>query len=155
MTKYGKSVVGNSAVNEFADIRVIQLGEDSALRAEAAQDGVRIHAAFHKLDGDLLLEVAIVANAAVNSAHAAFAKKFDDAIRTDARADQPAEPVVALRKRWRLDEVRPYRRCFEQRFHFLPQVPVGSTDLVQKAARSDAGNSSASPSTSFTRLQRT
>src|SRR6185437_6180344 len=78
------AAVGNSAaIEEFGDVGVVEGGENLTLLAEAADDGVGIHAAFDELDGDALLEGIVIADGEVDGAHAAAADLFENAVGAD------------------------------------------------------------------------
>ncbi len=68
-----QAVLGRVAVQQARDVRVIEAREDLPLVAEAAQHGLRIHAALDELDRDLLLVLPVGAPGEIDRAHAAAA----------------------------------------------------------------------------------
>ena len=55
----GAAVLGGAAVEQLGDVRMVEVGEDLALGAEAADDLVGVHAAPDELDRDPLLELLV------------------------------------------------------------------------------------------------
>src|SRR5665213_1795019 len=84
----GDAVGGGPAVEQAGNIRVIQICEDLALVAEAAQDFLGVHAALDDFEGDLLDVFLVVAEGEIDGAHAAAAYLADDAIGAEALADE-------------------------------------------------------------------
>src|SRR3546814_5063061 len=78
----GAAVGEAAAVEQVGDAGVLELGEDAALVAEARQQ-VAADAMAHHLDRHVLLELAVVALAEVNRAHAAAADLADDTVGAD------------------------------------------------------------------------
>ena len=83
-----QAVLGRVAVEQARDVRVIEAGEDLPLVAEAAQHGLRVHAALDELDGDLLLVLAVGAPREIDRAHPAAADPLQDLPVADDLADQ-------------------------------------------------------------------
>jgi hypothetical protein len=83
-----RAVSRRTAVQELGDIRMIERGEDLALDPQALLHLFRDEAAAHQLDGDLLAELAVCAFGQEHGAHAAFPERAQDAVRSDAFADE-------------------------------------------------------------------
>ncbi len=66
-----QAVGGGAAIDQTRDIRVFQVGQYLALGAKAAQNLVRIHAAFHHFDRDLFVILVVMAGREPHRAHAA------------------------------------------------------------------------------------
>ena len=77
-------VLSGASVEDTRDVRMFKAGKDATLMAEAAQDGVRIHAALHDLDGYVFLEDVVAAACPVNHAHAALADDFQNQVGSNA-----------------------------------------------------------------------
>src|SRR3546814_932025 len=75
----GAASGGAAAVEQGGEAGVLELGEDAALVAEARQQ-VAADAMANHLDRHVLLELAVVALAEVNRAHAAAADLADDTV---------------------------------------------------------------------------
>ena len=114
MTKYGRpsSVVPPSS--SMAMFGWLEAGEDLALVAEAAEDGVGVHPALDQLDRDALLKRVVCPLGEIDGAHAAASDLADDAVGADPSADRRAlagcfdEAENAFDREWRrLEE----RRC--------------------------------------------
>ena len=73
-----------AAVEEPCDGRVIELGENLPLAAEAHRGAVAVEAAPHELDRDDLSELAVGALGPIHDAHASTPQLVDHAIGTDA-----------------------------------------------------------------------
>src|SRR5579864_4642534 len=58
----GATIRRGAAVQQTADIRVVEIGQDLALMTEAGQQILSVHAGPDQLDGDLFLEVIVVAD---------------------------------------------------------------------------------------------
>ena len=71
------------AVEEAGDVRVLEAGEDLTLVAEAADDGIGVHAAFEDLDGDALLVRVVAADGQIDRPHAATSQLATQTIRPD------------------------------------------------------------------------
>lgn len=82
----GEPLVGHAAVEQRADVRVVQPGEDLALAAEAAQHAVGRRAPADQLDGDALLELVVVADGLVDHAHPALPDLPQQPVGADAAA---------------------------------------------------------------------
>src|ERR1043165_622065 len=66
---------------------MVEVGQRSALGAEAVKDFIGVHAALHDLDGHPLLERTVSAISKVNRTHAAGAQEALDAVGADGAAD--------------------------------------------------------------------
>ena len=73
-TQGGLGPVMLAAIEQSGDVRVVEAGEDLSLVTEAADDAICVHAALENFDRDPLLKRIIIANAKVDSAHAAMAE---------------------------------------------------------------------------------
>ena len=92
----------SATIDQMGDVRMIETGEDLPLGGEAFEDDRRAIAATHKLDGDLLLLLPVVAHRLVHFAHATTADGFDDSIGADGFAD-PAK--IVGRKIWHVSDL--------------------------------------------------
>ena len=132
-----QAVVGRVAVQQVRDVRVIEARKDLPLVAEAAQHGLRIHAALDELDRDLFLVLPVGAPGEIDGAHAAAADALRDFVVADDRSDQPVglivleEPRVERHDR-RLDEITCRLVGSQQRIDFPPQGVVACALLAQE-----------------------
>ncbi len=78
----GTTVGQRSTVDDASDGRVLEARENAALAPEASEQVLGVEAATNDLDGDRLLEGAVVALAGVDVGHAAAAEEADDAKRS-------------------------------------------------------------------------
>ena len=69
---------------------MVQAGEDLPLGAEAADDGVGVHAALEDLQRDALVEHVVVAHREEHGAHAALAQLAHEPVGPDSGAVRPA-----------------------------------------------------------------
>ena len=83
----GNAVGTGAAVEEAGDVGMFEAGEDLAFLLEATEDGTGVEAAAEELDGDFFLKGGVVADGAVDGAHAAAAEEAGDAIGAEALAD--------------------------------------------------------------------
>ena len=122
--------------------------EDLPLVAEAAQHGVRVHAALDQLDRDLLLELPVGALGEIDGAHAAAADALQDLVVADGRADQPVirssasnrrASSVAIGVSMKPPDVSVRR---QQRLDLAPQRRVARAALVAGTHRAAAGSTS-------------
>jgi hypothetical protein len=81
----GKAVGSSAAVEQRGDVRVVEAGEHLPFMTEAADDGLRIHAALEDLDRDAFVEGFVIANAQKHLPHAAVAENAHEPVRADAR----------------------------------------------------------------------
>ena len=80
-----EAVVGQPAVEEASDARMIQRRQHLPLLAEAADDArIQVHTASHELERDALVELAVVSLREVDGAHPTFADQPLDAVGADA-----------------------------------------------------------------------
>ena len=77
-------------------------GQDLALGAEAAHP-LGVEQAAHHLDGDLLVELVVVALGEIDGAHAAFAEHRDDAVRPEPLDQRRAARARSTSSTARLD----------------------------------------------------
>ena len=82
----GQAVGRGAAVEQAADVGMVEAGEYLALVAEAADDRVGVHAALEHFERDAFLEGVVAADGKVDGAHAAASQFPDEAIRTDSHA---------------------------------------------------------------------
>ncbi len=101
----GEVVGSAAAVEQPGDVGMVQRGQDLALRPEARENMVRIHASLDQFDRDSLVEPAVRPLGQVDGAHSTPAQLADQAVRTDPPSD---DRLLAFRTREcdrrRLDE---------------------------------------------------
>ena len=130
----GAAVLGGAAVEQLGDVRVVEVGEDLALGAEAADDLVRVHAAPDELEGDLLLELLVGPLRQVDRAHAAPAELAHHPVGADALAGR--EGYILLRadpEDGRFNEVAELGLGGDEGFHFAPQLVVPFTGDLEES----------------------
>ena len=79
----GPAVGSHATVQQPRDVGMVQVGQDLALGAEAAQHLLAVHAPAHQLQRHLLAVLVVGAHGAVDHAHAAGAHPLDDAVGAD------------------------------------------------------------------------
>ena len=103
------AVVGEAAVEQAGDVRVVQAGKDLALALEALDDRPRRGAPSDELEGNPLLELSIRPLGEEDGAHPATAQRPQDAVRPDAlalgRQDAGRQQVSGQGKRLQRDRV--------------------------------------------------
>ena len=81
------AVGGDAAVEQGGDVPVVEVGEDLAFVAEAADGEVALVAAAEELEGDAFLELVVGADPLVDGPHAADADEAGEGVGADAGAD--------------------------------------------------------------------
>jgi hypothetical protein len=130
-----KPVGRRPAIEQARDVRMIEVGENLALVAEATQYRLSIHPALDDFDRDGLLVLGVGANREVCSAHPAPAQFANEAIGSDVLAD-PARLEAGERLDGGGRAGNQHRRRFEhdgrsrdreqERFHFAAQRPIAT-----------------------------
>ena len=82
----GQAVGRGAAVEQSADVGMVEAGENLALVAEAADDRVGVHAALEDFERHALLERVVAADGKVDGAHAAASQLFDETVGADPHA---------------------------------------------------------------------
>ena len=93
----GPAVVRGAAVEEGGDVRVLEPGQDLALRPQATQQAPRRDPGTDQLQGHLALEALVVPNRAVDRTHPAAADLGDQAIGPDREAAGGCHGFTGLR----------------------------------------------------------
>ena len=83
MTMYGRPVVGGPAVEQSADVRVLEPRKRLPLAPKAREDELGIHPRSHQFDGHLGVILVVVSFCEKDRAHTAAAKLVHQSIRTD------------------------------------------------------------------------
>src|SRR5690606_9147752 len=84
-----KRIVGDTAIDQMGDIRMVEIGQDLPLGAEAPDHLGRIPAGPDQLDRYALLELAIDALGTPDRAHATAPDFLDQAKRADRATAKP------------------------------------------------------------------
>ncbi len=138
----GHSIVGGATIEQAGDVGMVETGQDLALVAEALQDELVVEAATHQLDGNLMLELAIDADGAVDLSHAAAADFLKDVVGADPAADtrgRRRRAQVGQRSDGGIAQETALRQQVgaQQRFDFGPEVGIDGKDLVEVGAALD------------------
>ena len=99
----GQAVVGRAAVEQTADVRMLQARERLALATEAREDEIDVHARSHQLDGDLGVIFVVVPLGEEDGAHTATTELPDQPVRTDAHRLCAGDAGVMERRERLLD----------------------------------------------------
>ncbi len=108
-----RAVVEHAAIQQPRDVRMLQARENLALRVEAAQHGLGVHAVLDHLDRGALLELPVVALGEVDRAHPAAADFAHHAPRA-----QPLRRAIELQKSG------PRLIAAQQGFHIAAHIGV-------------------------------
>ena len=130
----GTAILGGAAVEQLGDVRMVQVSEDLALGAEAADDLVRVHAAPDELEGHPLLELLVRPLRQVDRAHAPPAELAHHPVGADALPRREGHILLgADAEDGRLDEVAELGLGGEEGFHFAPQLVVPFTGGIEES----------------------
>ena len=92
--------IGGAAIEQPADVRVLQPGERLTLAAEARENEIGVHARPHQLDRDSGVILVVVALGEKDRAHAASTKLANQPVRADADRLRLADQAMA----WSVEE---------------------------------------------------
>ncbi len=128
----GQAVLGRAAVEQPGDVRVLQVGEDLPLAAQATRSGGIQGALTHQLDGNLFVELLVGALGEKDRAHAAVPDRPEQAIGTEVLAagkwggvhqdDSPGRCADGTRK-----------RCGQPTWRWLDHPGCGTLQQVRAA----------------------
>jgi hypothetical protein len=130
-----KAVFGGAAIQECGYIRVVEVGQNLPLMAEAAENGVSIHSALDELDRNLLLILSVCSDRQVDGSHATVPDLSQDLIRPDTISRCKADLIIgdefgSYPEDRRLNETAGLIVGSQQRLDFASQIWILGTGSI-------------------------